>query len=715
MKRFQIINGGKATGKSWLSAKNSDATKTAEILVYDFIGKDMWSNDGVGDKEFAAALKAIPLDYEITIRVNSQGGNVHDGLGIHSQVAARSNRITTIIDGDAFSTASWAFLSGKKVIIPENGAMMVHNPAVTYTSGDAASLRKDAAMLDAIKLQIVAMYRGKTGKTDQEISDAMDAETWFVGAQAKDWGLVDEVSKPTQITNSFDLSSFRRVPAALRARNQTQNKPAATPAPAQIDNLMNKEKIIALLKAQGVEVANDATNEQLQAALDTLVTNLAKLAKPGTATDPALLAVQNALKTAQDELKAIKDARELERVANITATVEKAITDQRITNEEKQKWIDICKTSEGAIGILNSLPKRLTGEPPAGVQVVAEDIRNLELEIVKNLAFHPSEPDRPVRRAALIAKNRDRLMQVMNTNTVSADLKRVTILQSSIRAFAKRLIPLSVFSTVFQNVPLQGTDEVVVPYWPLDTTASTDWVAGNGYNTPGNTNADAKKVTINKRKYQGVTFTSSEFRRLPYLNIEMSMMLKAEQLAVDVFTDVLSVVTNANYGAAAVTKLASAFGPDDVADLRTVVNQADWPETGRSLILDSAYDGALVKDQAIRAILSSGFDTLRTGTIPEIYGFQYFQNPRIPGNSENLVGFASFKSGIVAATAPIAPSPSVQRVLERYDVVTDPATGISFEYRAWGDPDLDTGKEFVEANYGYLKGEAAAIKRITSA
>ena len=51
----------------------------------------------------------------------------------------------------------------------------------------------------------------------------------------------------------------------------------------------------------------------------------------------------------------------------------------------------------------------------------------------------------------------------------------------------------------------------------------------------------------------------------------------------------------------------------------------------------------------------------------------------------------------------------------RYEIVTDEATGISIEFRQWGDPDSDQTRMIIEANYGFAKGEAAAINRLVSA
>ena len=54
----------------------------------------------------------------------------------------------------------------------------------------------------------------------------------------------------------------------------------------------------------------------------------------------------------------------------------------------------------------------------------------------------------------------------------------------------------------------------------------------------------------------------------------------------------------------------------------------------------------------------------------------------------------------------------MRQQLVAYEVVTDPATGISFNYRHWGVAIDDRDYEVIECAYGYAAGEAAAIKRI---
>src|SRR4051812_39404869 len=95
--------------------------------------------------------------------------------------------------------------------------------------------------------------------------------------------------------------------------------------------------------------------------------------------------------------------------------------------------------------------------------------------------------DASVAKAVFFRNHAKRLLQVVNTNTVAAALKRQVILQNIIVDFTRRLLPLNMFSTVFQNVPLQGLNTVEVPFYDLDSSASTSFVSGTGYTTIGNT------------------------------------------------------------------------------------------------------------------------------------------------------------------------------------------------------------------------------------
>lgn len=297
-----------------------------------------------------------------------------------------------------------------------------------------------------------------------------------------------------------------------------------------------------------------------------------------------------------------------------------------------------------------------------------------------------------------------------------AGLQVVEILDAALLAFRNKLIPLRLFSTAWRKgqAPLRLGDTMKVPYYPLEGTASKDF-AGSYDFTGAGPGAETRDVTVNKRKYQPLVTTSSELARYNFDPVQIGTM-KGQKLAEDVIADVLSLVTLANYGAAVFTGAASAFDADDVADIKLACEVAKWPVEMRSLIIDNAYHTALEKDNAIQAFYASGTtDPLMEGRLPRLSGFSVAGTNLVPANGQNLVGMAAYPSAILVGFSPVEPAESVRKALSAYEQVVDPETGIYIEYRAWGDPDSDSHKEVIEVNYGYAKGEAAAIKRIVSA
>lgn len=297
-------------------------------------------------------------------------------------------------------------------------------------------------------------------------------------------------------------------------------------------------------------------------------------------------------------------------------------------------------------------------------------------------------------------------------NTIASELQITNILDAALRALKQTLIPLQAFTTVYRNVPLLGTDKVSVPFHPLETAASADF---NGTYAMADSTTNVREVTVNKRKYQSMGFTSSELARQPQLNLSEIGMKKGFKLAEDVMKDILSSVTLANFGTAVHTGTAANFDISDVIDIRQACDEAYWPQTNRSLFIDASYDANLLKQTNISKSLDfGGSEAIRQGRIPQLVGFNYFPSTLIPTNSQNLKGFAVTDNAILVAFSPVPPAGSLANVVN-YSSVTDPETGLTVEYRSWADPDTDSTRDVIEVNYGYAKGDAAAIKRIVSA
>lgn len=256
--------------KTWFDIKAAaGGEKQTEVMIFDEIGR--W---GITAKDFATALKEIPEDHAITVRINSPGGSVFDGYAIFNALKARSAQITTKIEGLAASMASVIALAGSKVTAAVNSIVMIHNPW-SGVSGDSDDLRKMADLLDKLTGQLVGIYAAKTGLPEADVRAAMDAETWFTGAEAKEWGLVDEVTDEIQAVASFDVSRFRNAPKALAEKPapiaaEPQQPDAIAAITAERDELKAKLETVETQAAHSAEqiAALKVESDQRASAID---------------------------------------------------------------------------------------------------------------------------------------------------------------------------------------------------------------------------------------------------------------------------------------------------------------------------------------------------------------------------------------------------------------------------------------------------------------
>jgi ATP-dependent Clp endopeptidase proteolytic subunit ClpP len=194
--------------KRWFEFKA--LAQGAEIAIYDEIGAF-----GIPAKAFLDELKALgPQD--VTLRINSPGGSVFDGVAIYNALKRHDGRVTVLIDGIAASIASMVAMAGDEVVMPANAMLMLHDPS-GMVMGTAADMRSMADALDKMKAGMVGAYRDKSGRDDAEIEALMRAETWLTAEEAIDLGLADRIEDPVRMAAHFDLSRFQNPPPQLAA------------------------------------------------------------------------------------------------------------------------------------------------------------------------------------------------------------------------------------------------------------------------------------------------------------------------------------------------------------------------------------------------------------------------------------------------------------------------------------------------------------------
>lgn len=221
-KLLQLIKDN-ARAEDKLKIRVEAAADVAHIYVYDVI--DQWwgaSAAGLVEALTAAGGKDVHL------HINSPGGDVFESSAMASAISAYTGTVTAIIDGIAASAATRLALAAKEVRMADTGLFMIHN-SWTLAWGNKDELRATASLLDKVDGTIAADYTRKTGKTQAQVVEWMNAETWFTAAEAKDAGFVDATFAASQADGAqaraeaqpgrWNLSAYSNAPKLQQSRS----------------------------------------------------------------------------------------------------------------------------------------------------------------------------------------------------------------------------------------------------------------------------------------------------------------------------------------------------------------------------------------------------------------------------------------------------------------------------------------------------------------
>lgn len=189
---------------SWYSIKA--LASGVEVFIYDEI-----SFFGVTADQFVHDIQAIDAS-DITVRINSPGGDVFDGIAIYNALRQHPARVTTQVDSLAASIASVIAQAGDKRVVMSRGQMMIHE-AAGVMMGNAEEMAKFSDILDKQSQLIAEIYAERGSKTADEFRALMRAETWLSDAEVVDLGLADEVVIPPTRSESATVDDDLTQPA----------------------------------------------------------------------------------------------------------------------------------------------------------------------------------------------------------------------------------------------------------------------------------------------------------------------------------------------------------------------------------------------------------------------------------------------------------------------------------------------------------------------
>lgn len=244
-------------------------------MVRNVVGAELWLYDEIGPwgttaSDVAAALSQVPTD-RVTVRVNSPGGSVFDGIAIYNLLRSHAGGVDVVVDGLAASAASFIAQAGETVTMAPHSRMMIHD-AIGFAYGNAADMLELAALLDDLSANIAAIYAESSGGDAAAFRELMLAETWLDPAQAVELGLAtsatstgdgapdagdpaaaeDDPEDPMdrwRASNVFRATVNTREQGTAPAAPSAARRPAPAPAPSPARASADVAGIAAILRS----------------------------------------------------------------------------------------------------------------------------------------------------------------------------------------------------------------------------------------------------------------------------------------------------------------------------------------------------------------------------------------------------------------------------------------------------------------------------------
>jgi ATP-dependent Clp protease protease subunit len=328
-----------------------DVLIDGEIVLHGTVGDDLWG-EGFTSTDVLMALAKVGRDTDVTVRLNSGGGYVDDGIGIYNAIAAHKGVVTMYVDGVAASSASLIAMSGDEIIMRKGSVMMIHDPA-QITVGTADDHVRTIGELNALGDSFAGIYAEQTGETADAMRAVMKEEVWLTAEQAVERGFADrmddvEAEGPTAFAYQIYKNAPQPVMAAANVTGPTKvarRKAAKAAIPSQ------QEKPMAKTEGDGGAAAAPAKD------------------------DPATNVVNIDAARTQGRNEALAYMREINEICALAGLPEKA----QAFIEKDAKPVDVRKellearaSADAARTISNGSPANQSQKPIAKVDLVAD-------------------------------------------------------------------------------------------------------------------------------------------------------------------------------------------------------------------------------------------------------------------------------------------------------------------------------------------------------
>ena len=166
--------------------------------MYDAIGIE----DMISAKSISEFLDNHKESSNLTVKINSRGGDVQEGWAIYDLLTNSGKKIKTIGEGKVYSIATIIFLAGTEREILKNADGLIHNPFIPpYTLADsytAEELQKLSNGLVQEEEKILDFYSEKTGTSKDTLKKYMDEDTKLSAEDMLTLGFATKIIEPVK-------------------------------------------------------------------------------------------------------------------------------------------------------------------------------------------------------------------------------------------------------------------------------------------------------------------------------------------------------------------------------------------------------------------------------------------------------------------------------------------------------------------------------------
>lgn len=220
-----------------------DTNEPVNMYIYGDIVSSKWDKSEEEDKcpqDIVDFLADVDNNADLTVYINSGGGNVFAGIGIYNILKRHKGHISGVVDGMAASVASVILMACDDIKVSTGAQIMIHKPS-TFGWGNVDDFNAVIARLNKCQDMITDIYMEKAleGVERDTITEKINAETWMSGAEAAELFNVEIDQQPAVAAcASYMTDHYKHMPKDMNIES-VEDAARKKQQQEEIDDILN--------------------------------------------------------------------------------------------------------------------------------------------------------------------------------------------------------------------------------------------------------------------------------------------------------------------------------------------------------------------------------------------------------------------------------------------------------------------------------------------